>query len=111
MFFPEAVAGFTFLSPVGVLLESLVELTVASLAGFGSNVSFLLGRSLVLAEAQKVDHGYQQHDCEHQDHQIPNSDHNGSPRFSESGILNLSSFVQWTLNKRMGCQKFSLFKH
>jgi hypothetical protein len=83
----RAVAGFTLLSPVGVLLENLVELTVASLAGFGSNVSFLLDLSLVLAEAREADHEYPHHNCEHQDHQIPNSDHDGSPRSSESGIL------------------------
>ena len=42
----RAVAGLTFLSPVRVLLEGLVELLVASLASFGSNISFLLDLSL-----------------------------------------------------------------
>jgi len=105
-----AVAGFTLLSPVGVLLESLVELAVAPLANFGANISFLLDLSLVLAEAREADHGYQQHDCEHQDHQIPNSDHNGSPRFSESGILNLPSSAKRTLIRSLCRQKPGLFK-
>jgi hypothetical protein len=83
----RAVAGLTFLPPVRVLLEGLVEIAVASLAAFRSNISFL-DIFLVLAEARKTDHGYQQHHCEHQDHQIPNSDHNDSPRLTESGILN-----------------------
>jgi hypothetical protein len=83
----RAVAGFTFLPPVRVLLEGLVEVTVTSLAGFGSNITFLLNLSLVLAEARKADHGYDQNNCEHQNHQIPNPDHNDSPRLTESGIL------------------------
>jgi len=83
-----AMAGLTILSPMGVLLESLVELLVASLTSLGSNISFLLGLSLVLAEAREADHRYQQHDSDHQNHQIPNPDHNDSPRLTESGILN-----------------------
>jgi hypothetical protein len=89
-----AVAGFTFLPPVRIFLEGLIELTVTLLASLGSNISFLLDLSLVLAEAWEADHGYQYHDCQHQDHQVPNSDHNGSPHSSESGIPNLPSSVQ-----------------
>jgi hypothetical protein len=89
----RAMAGFTFVAPVGVLLEGLVELVVASLTSLGSNISFLLNFSLVLGEAREADHGHKHHDCEHQDHQVPNSDHNGSPRSYESGIPNLPSLV------------------
>jgi hypothetical protein len=88
VFLSGAMAGLTFLPPVRVLLEGLVELTVASLAGFRSNIFILLDLSLVLAEAREADHGYEGHNCEHQNHQIPNSDHNDSPRLTESGILN-----------------------
>jgi len=84
----SAVARLTIFSPMGVLLEGLVDLLVASLAGFGSNIFILLDLSLVLAEARKAEDGYPQHHCEHQNHQIPNPDHNDSPRLTESGILN-----------------------
>jgi hypothetical protein len=60
-----AVAGFTFLPPMRIFLEGLIDLAVTSLASLGSNISFLLDFSLVLAEAREADQGYQYHDCEH----------------------------------------------
>jgi hypothetical protein len=87
MFLPGTMTRLTILPPMRVLLEGFVELAVASLAGLGSNISFLLNLALVLTEARKAEHGYPQHHCEHQNHQIPNPDHNDSPRLTESGSL------------------------
>jgi hypothetical protein len=105
VFLSGAMAGLTFLPPVRVLLEGLVELAVASLTSLGPNISFLLDLSLVLAEARKADHGYPQHHCEHQNHQIPNPDHNDSPRLTESGILNEPPSQPMNVGQRPPSQK------
>jgi hypothetical protein len=84
---PRAVAGFaSFLVngnsgiecilPMGIVfLERIVEILMASLAGFRFRISFHL-RLLLLAKRRETDEGYQNCQDDNHDRQIPTPIHN-----------------------------------